>query len=417
MDFGIIVNKGFEKAAVVQAREIIEDVKDISSDDTLVSFRHDDWNAAYRFIYKNQIANRVLYLIGKFEFEIDDCTVQSDEFIDAVRKVIDDSHDAFLESLIVSGIDFRVSLNVDLHTDVTYPESEIGGILLDHAKSLDSQLKVNLKNPSFNLYIYAHNNSVYVGIDLSGDLSKRDYKIFNNAVSLKGPTAFGLLMIAGFNPKDIYLNPCCYSGTLEIEAALYATHTSHRFYSKSFPFMKLHDILNSAVDGAKNTENTGSNHWDKFFSSIDKERLSEAKSKKFSITGSDKLLSSIAAGTKNAKIAGMEQFIDFRRIDHDWMDIKFEENSIDKIITFIPGSSKHDKNISKEYKEIFYQAEYILKKNGRLVVMCLSKDLLIQSSSEYFDVDHEMQAHSGAQVMHILFFKRKNKENDKNKEL
>jgi len=216
---------------------------------------------------------------------------------------------------------------------------------------------------------------------------------------LKGPTAFGFLMIAGFSPKDVYLNPCCYSGTIEIEAALYATRTSHKFYSKSFPFMRLHDAING----------TDSNHWDKFFGAIDKERLSELKSKKFSITGSDRLLSSITAAAKNAKIAGMEQFVDFRRIDHDWMDIKFEEASLDRIISFIPGSSKHDKNISKEYKEIFYQAEYILKPEGKLVIMCLSKDLLMQSSIEYFDIDHELLAYSGSQVMHILFFKRKNK--------
>jgi 23S rRNA G2445 N2-methylase RlmL len=399
MNFGVIVNKGFEHAAVRQIRELIEDVKDLSIDDTFVSFKHDSWDSIYRFIYRNQIATRVVYLIGKLDFELDDGTIQSDEFVDEVRKVITRSNDDFLKSIITTGTDFRVSLEVDLHTDVSYPESEIGGILLDCAKALDKPLKVNLKTPALNLYIHAHNGSVYVGIDLSGDLSKRDYKIFNNAVSLKGPTAFGLLMIAEFNPKDVYLNPCCYSGTIEIEAALYATHTSHRFYNKSFPFMKLHDAING----------TESNQWDKFFSAIDKERLSEAKSKKFSITGSDRLLSSITAAGKNAKIAGMEQFLDFRRIDHDWMDIKFEENSIDRIVSFIPGSSKHDKNISKEYKEIFYQAEYILKKDGKLVIMCLSKDLLISASTEYFDLDHELVAHSGAQIMFVLFFKRKNK--------
>ena len=90
------------------------------------------------------------------------------------------------------------------------------------------------------------------------------------------------------------------------------------------------------------------------------------------------------------------------------MDIKFEEDSVNKIITFIPGSSKHDKHLIKDFKQIFYQAEYILKNAGKLVIMCLSKDLLIQSASEHFDVDHEVTVHSGGQVMHVLFFKRKN---------
>ena len=120
------------------------------------------------------------------------------------------------------------------------------------------------------------------------------------------------------------------------------------------------------------------------------------------------MLSSISAATKNAKIAGVESLIDFRRIDLDWMDIKFEEDSVDKIISFVPGSSKHDRHLEKDFKQIFYQAEYILKKSGKVVILCLSKDFLLQTSSEYFDLDHESMVHSGSQVMHVLFFKRKN---------
>jgi len=396
LNFGVIVNKGFEKAAVVQIREILEDIKDIHVEDTLVSFKTKVWDDAYRFIYKNQIANRVLYLVDAFDYQIDDADelLSSEEFISVIRKHITDADDAFLKALIINGADFRVSLRIDEHTDVTSIEADIGGILLDYAESLGKELKVNLKNPLMNFYIYIHNSRVYLGIDLSGELSKRDYKIFNNAVSLKGPTAFGLLMLAGYNPKDVYLNPCCYSGILEIEAALYSTRTSHRFYDKTFPFTKLSRVINDLSD----------DYWDKFFKKIDNEMII---GKKFPITGSDKLLSSITAATKNAKVAGMESVIDFRRIDFDWMDIKFEEDTVDKIISFIPGSSKHDKNILKDFKQIFYQAEYILKAAGKLVIMCLSKDLLIQSSTEYFDLDYEVIVYSGAQMMYVLFFKRK----------
>jgi len=406
VNVGVIVNKGFEKAAVVQIREILEDVKDVHIQDTLVSFRPKTWEDIYRFVYKNQIANRVIYLIGEFDYETED------ELIEGTHKIINNANDALLKELISNNFDFRVSLRIDEHTDVTGIEAELGGILIDYAKTLGKDLKVNLKNPTLNFYVYIYNAHAYISIDLSDDLSKRDYKIFNNAVSLKGSTAFGLLMLAGYKPKDIYLNPCCYSGTLEIEAALYATKLSPRFYNKSFPFMKFPSF----------SPNDKETDWDKFFQKIDDERIDnkdDKNAKLFSITGSDKLLSSITAATKNAKIAGVESIIDFRRVDLDWMDIKFEEDSINKIITFIPGSSKHDKNLVKDFKQIFYQAEYILKNDGKLVIMCLSKDLLIRSSSEYFDVDHEVNVYSGAQVMHVLFFKRKDnmrKDNTKNVE-
>lgn len=392
MKVGVIVNKGFEKVAVMQIREILEGTKNLRIDDSIVVFESKEWDDIYRFVYKNQIANRVIYLIDDFEYKDDE------ELVLDVKKCIDSVKDTFLKNLIIGGVDFRVSVRIDEHTDVTYTEAEIGGVLIDYAKTLGKDLKVNLKNPAMNFYIYIYNGHAYVGIDLSDDLSKRDYKIFNNAVSLKGPTAFGLLMLAGYKPKDIYLNPCCYSGILEIEAALYATQMSHRFYNKSFPFMKFPE--NVDVD------------WDKFFQKMDSERITE----KFPITGSDKLLSSITAAVKNAKIAGVESAIDFRRIDMDWMDIKFEENDVDKMIMFIPGSSKHDKNLGKEFKELFYQAEYIMKNSGKLVIMCLSQDLLLESSKEHFDLDHEAIVHSGGQVMHVLFFKRKGKETKKDSE-
>jgi 23S rRNA G2445 N2-methylase RlmL len=401
INVGVMVNKGFEKAAVVQVREILENesFKEIHVGDTLVSFKSKEWDHVYRFIYKNQIANRVLYLVDEFDYRVDDVDelLLSEDFISEIRKHVESIDDAFLKELILNGADFRVSMNIDEHTDVTGTEAEIGGVLIDHAKTLGKDLKVNLKNPIMNFHVYIHNSRVYLGIDLSGDLSKRDYKIFNNAVSLKGPTAFGLLMLVGYNPKDVYLNPCCYSGIIEIEAALYSTRTSHRFYDKSFPFMKLSQIIGGTND----------DYFDKFFKKIDDEIIEGKKFPIFPITGSDKLLSSITAATKNAKVAGMESVIDFRRIDLDWMDIKFEEKTIDKIVSFIPGSSKHDKNLLKDFKQLFYQAEYILKDSGKLVIMCLSKDLLIQSSSEYFGVDHELMVHSGAQAMHVLFFKRK----------
>ncbi|MGV8141004.1 MAG: hypothetical protein ACP5NW_01030 [Candidatus Woesearchaeota archaeon] len=381
VNVGVIVNKGFEKVAVSQIREILGDVKEITVENTIVIFKSHSMEDAYRFIYKNQIANRVMYMIDEFDYHTED------ELLASISKIVNGTDDALLKDLILKGSDFRASIKMDEHTDVTYLEAEIGGILIDYAKVFGTSMKVNLKNPTLNFCVYIHNSHAYVGIDLSDDLSKRDYKIFNNAVSLKGPTAFGLLMLAGYDPKDVYLDPCCYSGVLEIEAALYATQTSHRYYNKSFPFMKMFPETD----------------WDRFFKKIDSERIDT----KFSIVGSDKLLSSVTAAVKNAKIAGVESTIDFRRIDFDWMDIKFEEDSVDIIVTFLQGSSKHDKNLVKDFKQIFYQAEYILKDSGKLVVMCLSKDLLMKASEEYFDLDKILDVHSGSQVMHVLFFKRK----------
>ncbi|HYD03110.1 MAG TPA: hypothetical protein VEC16_02320 [Alphaproteobacteria bacterium] len=402
MRFGVIVNKGFEKAAVSHIRELL-DIKSVHVHDTFVVFETEDWKDVYRFVYMNQIANRVVYLIDELEYEVG---VGDEEII--LKKISDSlndpkKQDELFQNLIDSDVDFRSSVHIDKETDNPYLESEIGGFIINYAKKHEKTVKVNLRNPTMNYYVYINNGQIFLGIDLSEDLSKRDYKLFNNAVSLKGPTAFGLLMIAGYSPKDSFMNPCCYSGTLEIEAALYASGTSHRFYNKNFPFMKIADKVLG----------TNEKYWESFYKSIDSKRTEH----KFDIVGSDKLLSSITAASKNAKIAGVIGCLNFRRVDLDWMDLKYEEKSVDKIISFIPGSSKHT-DMTKEYKQIFYQAEYILKNKGTMTVMCLSKDLLIESSKEYLDLDKTIPVFSGRQEMIILIFKKKpkSKKSDKDEE-
>jgi 23S rRNA G2445 N2-methylase RlmL len=397
MRIGVIVNHGFENFTKKHIVELLglddSDSKTVSVNDTIVIFETDDWKKIQKFVYLNQIATRVLYLIGDSSCKNDE-EINEQKLLDDISKKI--SKDKIFEKLISKNTDFRSSVKIDFETDPTYLEAEIGGVLLDYAKSIGAELKVNLKNPVINFYVHVHESKAYFGIDLSDDLSKRDYKIFNNAVSLKGPSAFGLLMAAGYAPKDVYVNPCCYSGTIEIEAALYATKTSHRFYNKNFPFIKICNLLSDK-------EVSDSNDWDRFFHSIDSKIVS---GKKFSITGSDKLMSSVNAASKNAKIAGVIDAIDFRRIDLDWMDIKYEEKSVDKIITFIPGSSKHQ-DLTKDFKQIFYHADYILKKNGTLTIMCLTKNLLIELSKEYFILSEEFKVYSGKQEMDILVFKKK----------
>jgi len=58
------------------------------------------------------------------------------------------------------------------------------------------QLKVDLDNPEILIYVYIHDNNCYIGIDLTLlDLSKRDYKMFSSAETIKGPIAYSMVRI------------------------------------------------------------------------------------------------------------------------------------------------------------------------------------------------------------------------------
>jgi 23S rRNA G2445 N2-methylase RlmL len=282
---------------------------------------------------------------------------------------------------------FRVSV-INQTSEVVDNQSleKIFGILI--SDSIDS-ITVDLKNPEIIFYVIINPESLIIGLDFSGDMSKRDYRIFNSPMSIKGTTAYGLLKIVGFKNDEKLLDPHCNSGTIAIEASLYAGGISTKFYDKNMPFSRLKIFDETQLEA--------------FFKRLDKKKISD-----INITAADPLLKNVTAAKKNAKIAGVEKIISFRRIDIDWMDIKHEKKHFDKIVTFIPGSSKHraEKLLEKEFTELFYQAEYILEDDGLMAVLCLSKDLLINASKQYFSLTKEYAFYSGEQLMTVLLFKK-----------
>lgn len=71
--------------------------------------------------------------------------------------------------------------------------------------------------------IYIENNVCTVGVDASGEaLHKRGYRRRGMLAPLNETVAAGLLFLSGWNRKFPLLDPFCGSGTIAIEAALYA---------------------------------------------------------------------------------------------------------------------------------------------------------------------------------------------------
>lgn len=352
----IKINKGFEEL-FDGSRSPICSEKLEGEKDAAVIVEFDSLEELFSYVYTTQIANGVSLILDRKK-DVDALVLPE-----------------FSESLLPEGGTFRIT------TKIGY-EEEIARLFKGYA--------VDLKNPGFNIEIHEFEDEFFLSLDLSGDLSKRDYRVFNNPLSIKGTTAFGVLMLSGYKRGESFLDPYCNSGTICIEAVLYGNNISPRFYNKDFPFTRLR------VDMV----------FEELFKSID----AKARYDKLDITAADPLLRNITAARKNAKVAGIEKCMSFRRIDIDWMDIKHDAKTFNHIITFIPGSSKHKRpsDLKKEFEELFYQAEYVMKKNGQVSILCLSKDLLIESASKYLELKEVKTFQSGTQVMNLLIFlKRK----------
>ncbi|MBW2981660.1 methyltransferase [Candidatus Woesearchaeota archaeon] len=245
--------------------------------------------------------------------------------------------------------------------------------------------KVNLANPDVTIFAYIYGNNAYIGIDFSGDLSKRTYKIFISPNSLKGTIAYSLIRIGEYSSDKKLLDCFCGSGEIMIEAALFASKFPVNFFDKKkFPFLKFKEFD---------------------FDRVDKEILKE----KLQINTFDTEQRRVKSAEKNAKIAGVNKFINFSRQDIKFLELKFK-NELDLIITNIPRLTRQvsREKILKLYKEFFYQAAYILNKNGKIVVCCKDYSELIkkEAANNKFKVVHEREIKHGMEILRIIVFEK-----------
>ncbi len=254
--------------------------------------------------------------------------------------------------------------------------------------------KVLLEKPTYTIFVHVNDTVAYIGIDYCGiDISKREYKVFPHIMSLKGTIAYSLVSLADFSRKKTFLDPFCGSGTIVIEAALFAKQLSPRFYKKEFAFLQFMDFD---------------------FEKIDKKMRDES----FSIFGTDYSAPSVKAAEKNAKIAGVHTAIKCSRTEVEWVDTKFDKNSIDCIVTNPPALTKlaDKKAVEKAYRDLFYGANFSLKKNGTILILTRNPDAFTACSKEFnFIITHTRTIQIGSEELTILLFHRQEQSSDDKK--
>lgn len=103
--------------------------------------------------------------------------------------------------------------------------------------------------------------------------------------------------------------------------------------------------------------------------------------------------------TVNAKLAGVYGKLKFLVGDLGCLSTNFKENSVDRIITSLRGK--------EDIMEFFRQANYILKKNGNIILLCL--DSKVKDIAEDFGfVVEERNVFAGSLKYYILILNKKN---------
>jgi 23S rRNA G2445 N2-methylase RlmL len=259
------------------------------------------------------------------------------------------------------------------------------------ANELSENIKANkvYKNADVPFYMHYEENN-WLGIDLTGDISKRDYRIFIGRETLAGISAFSALMIAGYEPKKVLLDPNCRAGNIVIEAALHSLGMPARYYFKEkMPLVKVFKTFD----------------FDKFYKKQDSAIKEKIAGQIISISDQ---FPSVQATRKNAKIAGVVKAIDFSRTSVDWLDLKFDKNSVDLIVTQPVEMAKTfpPEKFKKQALLFFERAKAILKKNGKIGIVLRQGAEEYKSLAKGFSVEQERTIMQGKEEWKIVVLKQ-----------
>jgi len=325
-----IVKKGIEAISALEIKELIK--KNSKIEGCLLTFSCSRKDLC-KLCYEGRSFTKILEFLGEFEFN----------GIEDIKNKIEKLK-----------INFRAE---SFAARCIKEKSDVQSMEVEKAVGDSFNVKVDLENPEKIIIAFIHGNQCHLGVDYSGvELSKRDYRIFTHPASLKANVAYAMVRIAGYNPKETFLDPFCGAGTIPIEAALFAAGKSVHFYSKNkFAFLKFMK-----------------------YDFKDSEKNSDTK-----IFACDLLQHHLKSAEKNAKIAGVNKKISFSRTEVEWLDTKFNEKSIDKIVANPPQiTSLNSKQMEKIFADFFHNAVYILKPKGKIVLITNNPEFIAEKAKK-----------------------------------
>jgi len=267
----------------------------------------------------------------------------------------------------------------------------VGSGVIDRIKEvLGFRPKVFLEDPDLIVRVEVIDNVAIVGIDTTGKraLFKRGWRVFHHRASLKSSTAFLMLLLSEWNKNELLLDPFTGSGTIPIEAALYAKSICPgRFRKYDFAFLKLGKFREIYEDIIKELE----------------ER--EEKKVKLKIYGFDVDSNSIIGAKKNARMAKVINDINFGVENVKYLFTRFKEKEVDKIVTNPPwGIRIKEKKLGKIYYYFFENAVDILSDKG-YIVLITTRATLVKNLVEEFNFKILKEFKVFYEDMHFHLFK------------
>jgi putative N6-adenine-specific DNA methylase len=136
------------------------------------------------------------------------------------------------------------TVNSDFFNHTLYVSQKTKDAICDQfVDKVNKRPSVDLEKPDLRIYVHIFKDQVNVSLDSSGDtLYKRGYRIDIDTAPIKEVLAAGIVLLSGWQPHLPLYDGMCGSGTLGIEAALYANNIPPGVFREEFGFMRWNDF-------------------------------------------------------------------------------------------------------------------------------------------------------------------------------
>lgn len=277
------------------------------------------------FLYKvnlcTRIALRVLVPLYKFK------AYNEHQLYSGIKEFAWENFMNVNDSLAIEGV-----LNSDNFTHSLYVEQKTKDAICDRFREREGKRPdVDLKHPTLRIYVHIFRDEVSVSLDSSGDiLYKRGYREDINEAPIKEVLAAGIVMISNWQPHLPLIDGMCGSGTMAIEAALYANNIPAGIFRKEFGFMRW------------------KNYDEKLFDTIHESSIKKIKENTPNILANDISDKSLNIAKHNVKVAKVDDSIRFSRMS--FFDLK-----VDKPMGTVLLNPPYDERMKQEDIVSFYK--------------------------------------------------------------
>lgn len=212
--------------------ELAKELVSLGADDVKVikrgcTFRGDE-ALMYKINYLSRLAIRILKPIGVFDVKNDK------QLYDKVKNI------RWLDVFSLTQT-FSVDSNV-FHSELDhshYVSLKTKDAIVDQFRDETGKRPwVSVENPDIYIDVHISHDVCTISLDSSGEsLHKRGYKIGADKAPINEILAAGMIALSGWKGDRDFYDPMCGSGTIPIEAAMFAMNIPAGYYRKEFAFM------------------------------------------------------------------------------------------------------------------------------------------------------------------------------------